>query len=142
MRRPLHPKLLEPACSTDRHCFFTQIPELGLFIIASPVGRVGVFSLYCVEDNNLGLRYGFRLEYLLPCEEGDDRKLVEMPTGRAIGVAVGPVQGMFGKRGEEGEEMLQPRRWRVLVYYTDHSVLSFEVAKRRVGGVGVDELVV
>jgi hypothetical protein len=55
---------------------------------------------------------------------------------------VGPVQGMFGKRGEEGEEMLQPRRWRVLVYYTDHSVLSFEVAKRRVGDVGVDELVV
>jgi hypothetical protein len=124
MRQPLHPpsklglSILE---SSDRHCFFAQIPELGVFIIASPVGRAAVFRL----TKTRGGIYGFRLEYLLPLR-GDDESEVWAPSGgKLLGTAVGPVQGMY----DVGE-----RRWRVLMYYSDHTVVAFELEKRRGGG--------
>jgi len=44
--------------------------------------------------------------------------------------------GMFDRpadpEAEDREEQVsQPRRWRVLLHYTDSTVLSFELAKRR-----------
>ncbi|KAI4689386.1 uncharacterized protein J4E88_002738 [Alternaria novae-zelandiae] len=55
IRRPLHPgRWVDSLMSCDRHCFFSQIPELGIFIVGSPAGRVGVFSLYYTRDKNTG----------------------------------------------------------------------------------------
>ena len=41
--------------------------------------------------------------------------------------------GMFDGSCDHGQDMQQPRRWRVLMYYMDHTVLSFELSKTRVG---------
>jgi len=34
---------------------------------------------------------------------------------------------------QRGLLSLQPRRWRFMMYYMDHTVLSFELSKRRMG---------
>jgi hypothetical protein len=135
LRRALHPgaqNTLIP--SYDRLCFSTQIPSLGLFIIASPVGRAAVFALTCSRASGA---YGFELAYMLPFSSGREDEVVGLVDGRVrlMGIAVGPVQG-------EADAGMRERA-RVLMYYTDHSVLSFEIGRRRSWGErGVGELIV
>jgi hypothetical protein len=138
MRRPLHPgPWVDALQSQDRHCFFAQIPELGVFIVGSPIGHAGVFSLYYTKDeSHEGPRYGFKLEYLLPFQSYKETEIAGVPQGRLLGVAVAPVQGMLDTLKDaqvQEQELPQPRRWRVLMYYTSHAVLSFELSKRREG---------
>ncbi|KAF1918254.1 hypothetical protein BDU57DRAFT_586709 [Ampelomyces quisqualis] len=135
MRHPLHPSLRNGLFSIDaphdRLCFSTQIPELGIFIVASPIGRVAIFALTKSLTSIPGSdaeqwKFGFELEYILPFEKGDERVIVGEEDGarRLVGVAVSPVQG--GRR--EG-------RWRLIGYFTDHRVVSWEVGRRGDGGV-------
>lgn len=175
MRRPLHPG--EWSCDVvpeDRHCYFAQIPELGVFLVGSPIGRVGVFSLYWTKnEGNPQPRYGFKLEYLLPFRENNENMVVGVCLeSRLAGVAVAPVQGtldvnaftatlpvvsllilttmvgMFDQptslEAEDQEEQVpQPRRWRVLLHYTDSTVLSFELSKRKTSEApSLDEIIV
>ena len=96
MRRPLHPgPWVTTLSSLDRHCYFSQIPELGVFLVGSPIGRVGVFTLYWTKDEgNPQPRYGFKLEYMLPLKQDDENMVAGVPPeSRLAGVAVGPVQG-------------------------------------------------
>jgi hypothetical protein len=95
MRRPLHPnRWIESLMSCDRHCFFSQIPELGVFIVGSPVGRAGICSLYYTKDEDTGQpRYGFKLEYILPFRSDNDKRIAGAPYTKLLGVAVAPVQG-------------------------------------------------
>jgi hypothetical protein len=126
----------------------SQIPELGIFIIGSPIGHAGIFSLYYTKDEGQKQpRYGFKLEYLLPFQPQNENEVAGVPPGRMIGMAVGPVQGMFDQpahvTAEEGLGNLQPRRWRIILYYMCHTVLSFEISKpRRSASPGLSELVV
>lgn len=82
-------------------------------------------------------RYGFKLEYLLPFKQENENQIPGAPMGRLIGVAVSPVQGMFDGPGDadgtadQDQGVHQPRRWRILMYYIDHTVLSFELSKPR-----------
>ncbi|EUC43178.1 hypothetical protein COCMIDRAFT_38851 [Bipolaris oryzae ATCC 44560] len=139
MRRPLHPGEWIPSLATqDRHCYFSQIPELGIFIVGSPIGRAAIFSLYWTRDEgSVHRRYGFKLEYLLPFKQENENQISGAPIGRMIGVAVSPVQGLFdgpggGDASAEREQGVRlPRRWRILMYYMDHTVLSFELSKPR-----------
>ncbi|CAA9963656.1 CRT10 domain containing protein [Pyrenophora teres f. maculata] len=151
MRRPLHPG--EWSCDVvpeDRHCYFAQIPELGVFLVGSPIGRVGVFSLYWTKnEGNPQPRYGFKLEYLLPFRENNENMVVGVCLeSRLAGVAVAPIQGMFDQptslEAEDQEEQVpQPRRWRVLLHYTDSTVLSFELSKRKTSEApSIDEIIV
>jgi hypothetical protein len=166
MRRPLHPADLHIPClfipgSHDRHCYTTQIPELGVFIIASPHGRAGVFSLTRAPGHESPQttgrpQFSFQIEYILPFRNGDDRKVWDVEGARLIGVAAGPVQGMLDDAerrvgvGEEGnggdrydEQPPSKRRWRIMMYYTDHTVLAFELGKKREGGaLDVEALIV
>ncbi|KAI4924028.1 hypothetical protein J4E85_008187 [Alternaria conjuncta] len=151
IRRPLHPgRWVDSLMSCDRHCFFSQIPELGIFIVGSPAGRVGVFSLCYTRDENTGEpRYGFKLEYLLPFRSGNEMEIAGGPNERLLGVAVAPIQGMFDPSedievpDQRGLLSLQSRRWRLLMYYMDHTVLSFELSKRRMGeSPSLDDMVV
>ncbi|KAI4621564.1 hypothetical protein J4E80_003934 [Alternaria sp. BMP 0032] len=149
IRRPLHPgRWVDSLMSCDRHCFFSQIPELGIFIVGSPAGRVGVFSLYYTRDEDTEEpRYGFKLEYLLPFRSGNETEIAGGPNERLLGVAVAPVQGMYDPAEDTGvsdqEVFPQPRRWRLLMYYMDHTVLSFELSKQTVGeSPSLDDMVV
>jgi hypothetical protein len=152
MRQPLHPpEPLDPSeqqglkllPSSDRHCFYNQIPELGVFIVGSPCGRAAVFSLTKTRvGDDTQYTYGFQLEFLLPIGKETDGKIgLSMPsvTRRLMGVATGPVQGMYD--GDKGG--VRERRWRVLMYFSDHTVASFELSKRRVSEEpGLGDLVV
>jgi hypothetical protein len=142
MRRPLHPGLQDQKlASYDRHCYSTHIPELGIFIIASPVGRAAIFAL--TKSRN-PITYGFQLEYILPFASGDENEITspEFSNSRLVGVAAGPVQGSFDLPGERGTGP-KGRRWRLLMYYMDHTVLSFEISRKRAGGdVGLGDLIV
>lgn len=137
MRRPLHPgEWMLSLAPQDRHSFFSHIPELGVFIIGSPIGRAAVFSLYWTHDEgNPHRRYGFKLEYLLPFKEEHENEIAGGSRERLIGVAVAPIQGMFdeseemARTGEQGVQ--QPRRWRLIMYYMDHNLLSYELSKPR-----------
>ncbi|CAO2648254.1 Nn.00g075210.m01.CDS01 [Neocucurbitaria sp. VM-36] len=138
MRRPLHPGPWTLFLgSHDRMCYFAQIPELGVFVVASPLGRAAVFSIYWTKAKGHAVpQYGFKLEYLLPFEGEHETEVCDVQGARLAGLTVGPVQGMFDvPRDVEGtgggEFLLQPRRWRLLMYYTDHTVLSFEISKQR-----------
>ncbi|KAJ8106385.1 hypothetical protein OPT61_g9573 [Boeremia exigua] len=157
IRQPLHPEKTQSPFpfipgSHDRHCYTTQIPELGVFIVASPNGRAGIFSLTKSAQKPQGRPlYSFQLEYVLPFANDDKSKIWDVEGARLIGVAVGPVQGTLdrfdGANGENGQRVGDggpgARRWRVMMYFMDHTVLAFELAKRREGEVpGVGELVV
>ncbi|KAF2129050.1 hypothetical protein P153DRAFT_30849 [Dothidotthia symphoricarpi CBS 119687] len=146
MRRPLHPpdnrsgwggQILP---SHDRLCFSTQIPELGIFIVATPHGRAGVFSLTWSKQKDRPVpTYKFQLEYILPFSKDNNKELWSVgPHVRLLGVAVGPVQGMFDqfeKIGEaaDGVRVSPSRRWRLFMYFSNHTVVSYELSKMRVG---------
>lgn len=79
--------------------------------------------------------FGFRLDHLLPFE----RQIGELGLGEAgnrlVGIAVGPVQGMLDQPegAEMGERTRSPgaRRWRLMMTYDNHTVLSYELGKYR-----------
>jgi hypothetical protein len=139
MRYSLHPgPTVQSLLSHDRQCFATQIPELGIFIIGSPLGRVAIFALTKSRESR---DFGFQLEYILPFYKHNENEILPPPQsshGRMVGVAVGPVQGELG-RCEESRDS----RWRLLMYFKDHSLMSFELSRKRGGGdVGLGELIV
>ncbi|KAL5115807.1 hypothetical protein ACEQ8H_006302 [Pleosporales sp. CAS-2024a] len=77
---------LRPGCATsnnphssvylDRQCFSTQVPELGIFIIGSPVGRVAVFAL---TKSRASGNFSFQLEYVLPFNKHDENEIWREP---------------------------------------------------------------
>ena len=110
----------------DRLCYSAQIPELGIFIVASPGGRAAIFGLtqYKGEDGDV---YGFRLDHTVPFNRQERELLIGGHSGiRLVGIAVGPVQGML-----DGSEVMGHRRWRLMMMYDDHTVLSYELGKYR-----------
>jgi hypothetical protein len=152
LRTPLHPHGLTFVNTQIHRLSFSQyIPELGVFVVASPVGCVGVFAVTksksspaesaasssSNQEGGGGWNFGFRLEHILSDTPPDYP--VAGPGRRLVGVAVGPVQGMFDAQGREwgwGE-----RRWRLMMYFMDHSVMGFELS-RKSGSEGIGDLVV
>ena len=65
--------------------------------------------------------YVFRMDWLLPTAEQEEKG--ERPEMMLIGIAASPVQGMLGQ-WEEGRS----RKWRLLLTYADHSVLSYVIS--------------
>ena len=124
-----------------------RIPSLGIVIIASQKGRAIVLSLAKLSaeaDFPLGTRdisrkkttYGMRVECILPFSSQEKEN--QRPFAPLHGLAVGPMQGYEDVK-EEG------KRWRVMLMYQDHSILSYEVSRKgrgRDSGVDVDDLVV
>lgn len=155
MRNPLFPPndnfpSAFPIAAYHRHCYATQIPELGVFIVASPAGRVGIFRLtkVVVEDTGQPL-YSFRLDHLLPSigREGETVLLEEVWGRRLVGVAVGPVQGMLDQpedeeRKERSGERGGGRRWRLMMTFHDHTVYSYELRKPDEEAPGLGDLLV
>ena len=83
------------------------------------------------------------MEHILPYQR-QERVVGELGSGsgkQLVGVAVGPVQGMLDERGGDGVEGRR-RRWRVMLYYGDHAVETFEVGKWVEGEDGLEGLVV
>lgn len=121
---------------TERLNMLAQIPDLGLVLVANQVGRVGVLTLTRWERAEHAPQSGFRIEAILPTREEEERGL--RPKRAALaGLAVARVQGDGEGDGDGGGGFRRrggPRRWRVLLFYCDHTVLSYEIS--RPDGVG------
>jgi len=124
-----------PDC--DRMSMQQIIPELGLIIIGTPKGRAAVLALVQHKEVSGEMRYlvpsaesyyAFRMDWLLPTAEQEEKG--ERPETMLVGIAASPVQGMLGQ-WEEG----RPRKWRLLLTYADHSVLSYEISSEDDEGV-------
>ena len=118
-----------------------QIPALGVVVVGSQKGRALVLALTKLStdaDYPPGTRdmsrmkttYGMRIERVLPLASQEKKN--DRPFAPLHGLAVGPMQGY-----EDVED--EKKRWRVMLMYQDHSILSYEVSRRTGNeGCGVD----
>jgi hypothetical protein len=129
----------------DRLSMHAYIPTLGVVVLASQKGRAIVLSLtrvlqnmkYPVEiDPKLGIKtnYAMRTECILPFESQE--KSGQRPFSPLHGIAVGPIQGTENVRNEA------KRRWRLIMMFQDHSLLTYEIRRTKTADIGIEELVV
>lgn len=95
------------------------IPELGILVIGSHLGHVGIFTLTRLDhevDDNTGL--GMRLDQILPFEEQvptENRVAGVSGWGDLMGIATAPVPGSV--KG----------RYRLVLEYSNRTLLSYEL---------------
>ena len=130
----------------ERLNMHAYIPTLGIIILASQKGRALVLALTKVAANaqcppemqrhTPKTNYAMRVECILPF--ADQEKANQRPFAPLHGIAVSPLQG--------SEEMKQhQKRWRLVMMYQDHSILSYEIGRGRAArdsGVAVESLVI
>jgi hypothetical protein len=104
-----------------------RIPELHLVLIASQSGSVIVLGLTKVFSST------YDLDPFLTCRVEKQLPLPQhwkyMPRCPLLGIAASPLQG--SREGGFGVRMW--RRWRVLLHYYDHTVLSYEIFRSERG---------
>lgn len=129
----------------DRMSMHAYIPTLGVVVLASQKGRAIVLSLARVPqsmrypdeiDSSLGQKtnYTLRAECVLPFKSQE--KAGQRPFSPLHGIAVGPIQGTEN-RTKSGKT-----RWRLMMMYQDHSILSYELRRAKTAAPGVEDLVV
>ena len=129
------PPRLYGLTSFERMNMIQQIPSLGIVAIASQVGRVALLTMTKMKTSPIATSpvLGFRIEYILPFKSQEDKR--ERPDAPLMGMAVGPVQGHGIEsepaelRATDGTEKLDGRRYRLLMIYYDHTVLSYEIGR-------------
>lgn len=108
----------------DRMSFHAVIPELGTLVVGSPAGRVSVFSLFRTDEWPWRKREGthfMRQDWLLPFASQESQGL--RPEAKLVGMTVGPMQGQLGPVQNHVR-----RRWRLMLHYANHSILSYELS--------------
>ncbi|MCJ1472787.1 hypothetical protein MMC13_001436 [Lambiella insularis] len=120
-----------------------QIPELGIVIIASQAGRVGLLTLTRLQYSRRNSQCAFRLDWILPFKSQEEQGL--RPALPLLGIAAGPIQGQENK--QDGLDRESPwglgrsawkkgevgRRYRLILEYFDRTVLAYEVGRRAEG---------
>ncbi|KAF4975297.1 hypothetical protein FZEAL_7895 [Fusarium zealandicum] len=117
---------------TGRLNMIALAPELSLMAIGSPTGRVVILTLTrkaVQTEHDQGIwKHGFRIEWILP-RRSDERE--HRKTLRPLhGMAMGPVQAgneVGGELGGGGAEL--PRRYRLMLHYRNHDILSYELTR-------------
>ena len=172
---PLHQSLplsyagLSLVSISDRLALHTQIPELGVVIVGSPKGRVGIYTLWQVDGESLGevaVYYSMETgEMVLPGQKMPAGKLVEVRrvstdkmtySLRLDHIVPFKSQEEMGQRPEcrlmgiavgpvQGmmgkSEGEWKRRWRLMMTYEDRSTLAYEIGSSD-DGQGVEMLMV
>ena len=114
-----------------------QIPELGVVAVGSQAGRVGLLTTTRWE---LQKQSGFKVEYILPFRSQEEKGV--RPNKPLMGIAMGPVQG-HETRPDAGSTLEvseggaprprftkdSSRRFRLLMVYRDHTILSYEISR-------------
>lgn len=114
-----------------------QIPELGIVAVATQTGRVALLTLTrmeCTKD------LAFRLDAIVPFHSQEIAK--HRPDMPLLGIAIGPIQGRELMRGdgesgsshgrcqdESWRGVESSRRYRLMLTYYDHTVLSYELER-------------
>lgn len=122
----------------ERLNMVAQIPELGVVVIGNQIGRVGVLTITRCEKSK---QAGYRIKCILPFQSQEEKGL--RPQKLLMGLAVGPIQGHLSKpeRGSLSDDDssgrmrhprpgLFPRRFRLMIFYCDHTVLSYDLYRQ------------
>ncbi|KAE9987558.1 hypothetical protein EG328_000550 [Venturia inaequalis] len=108
----------------DRLSLQAHIPELGIVITATPKGRAAVYTLCQSPDGPEDAPvYFHRLDWMLPLKSQEDAG--ERPLAKLIGIATGPLQGTLGPPRDGAKS----RRYRLMLHYSDHTILSYLLQK-------------
>ncbi|KAH7163067.1 hypothetical protein B0J13DRAFT_28384 [Dactylonectria estremocensis] len=120
--------------ATSRLNMFAHAPELGLVVIGSPTGRVVLLTLTRMAvpaERPEGVwEHGFRVEWVLPTQPDEEkhRKVLRPLHGMALGpVQVGDVDGKV-------RNAALPRRYRLMLHYRNHDILSYEISRENETG--------
>lgn len=92
-----------------------------------------------MRDQRRRTVYALRVECILPFERQE--KEGARPFAPLHGIATAPVQGgeaesVLGGGGSMGRQGGGAGRWRVMLMFQDHSVLSYELRRQRGAGAG------
>lgn len=124
--------------ATSRLSMVVHIPELSLLVIGSPIGRVVLVTPTRLEtpmEKWPGvLHHGLRVEWVLPRQSDEE---AFRATKRPLhGMAVGPVQeeGITGAGANEKTRAAGPRRFRLMLHYRNHDILSYEISREEQTG--------
>ena len=90
----------------DRLNMTQYIPELGIVVIATQIGRVAICSL---TRKRLKGPYGLRVDWILPFDAQE--KSGERPLAPLLGIAVGPVQGHQMSRSSSASDDEDETEW-------------------------------
>jgi len=127
----------------DRLNMSVQVPELGIVIIASQIGRVAVLSLNTRKTfkGSKRARYNaFRVDWFLPFKSQED-ELLRPIAAPLLGIAVSPIQGQLlrpkipsdgtsdGAASSSSRAGSSSRRYRLMLTYHDQTVLSYELGR-------------
>ncbi|KAM3422602.1 hypothetical protein BST61_g91 [Cercospora zeina] len=115
----------------NMHCY---IPAIGIVVVASQKGRAMILSLTKVskraqypeemQDGHVEKKtnYAMRIEHILPFDYQEEA--LERPFQPLHGIAASPIQQGTARLLED------QRRWRLMLMYADHSILSYEISRR------------
>ncbi|KAK3684667.1 hypothetical protein LTR37_020068 [Vermiconidia calcicola] len=123
----------------ERLNMHAYIPPLGIVVLASQKGRAVVLQLtklakgshmppemqHAIPDRRT--RYCMRLAAILPFAHQE--RANQRPFAPLHGIAAGPMQG-------SEDVKLEQKRWRLMLMYQDHSVLSYEIGRLGKGSAG------
>ncbi|RMZ83719.1 hypothetical protein DV738_g1117, partial [Chaetothyriales sp. CBS 135597] len=112
--------------SLQRLNMLQQIPELGIIVIGSQLGRVAVCSLTRAIPSGI---LGIRVDWILPTRR-QERNGARPRNHELLGIAP--------KQGEGWEAIEGSRRYRLMMTYSDMTVLTYEVGR----GLERDEIAV
>ncbi|KAK4505422.1 hypothetical protein PRZ48_003385 [Zasmidium cellare] len=134
--------------SIERLNMAAYIPAIGVVVLASQKGRVVVISLtklsryadfpapkYSKSKCPPNSVYTMRIERILPLASQEAHG--ERPFEPLAGIATGPMQGTERLPDEQ-------KRWRLMLMYYDHSILGYEIRRRRTrdSGISIQDVVV
>ena len=127
----------------ERLNMVAQISELGIVVIGNQAGRVGILTSTAWQrhvDGGLESVEGFRIVCILPFKSQEERGV--RPLKPLMGIAVSPIQGHADPpepgSAQETSQQGSPRsnrayrssrRYRLLIVYCDHTVMSYEISQ-------------
>ncbi|KAJ8104869.1 hypothetical protein ONZ43_g7651 [Nemania bipapillata] len=123
-KKPPRAAIPRIAFPPERFSNVLHVPELSLVVAGSMCGRVALITPTRLSDPHHSFQRGFRVEAILPKRTDEDRRL--RPMCLLFGVAIGPIPSDKGSKTFY-DHSLGERRYRIMLHYYDHRILSYEV---------------
>ena len=133
--RRVTPVDLMPGVRNERVSMMHHVPELNLVIVAALNGRVAFLTLTKTRkrlSETLRIRRAFRVDWVLPRKSEEDKRL--RPWAPLHGMAVSRIQDHDAEGlqldGRDGGKLKPNQRYRLILHYLDHSILTYEFARK------------
>ncbi|KAK1755148.1 hypothetical protein QBC47DRAFT_446896 [Echria macrotheca] len=117
---------------SERISMLLHVPELNLVVLGSLNGRVALLTLTKTVRRVHGqpLRRGFRVDWVLPRKSEEEKRLRPLCTLHGIAMSPVPDPRARGLDLHGTRPRLPPVRYRLILHYLDHSILTYDIARR------------